>query len=467
MSYKYSAQKVSENHYVLPRVGSMLVECHAFLSESLYESSDESTWAQIANGASYEGVVGAYLMPDCHSGFGVPIGSVLVTEGTLIQCGSGYDISCGVLYLKVPELTASDVVDSSVRSQWVKEVEKRVALGIGSSRPCLMTKYSDKKVDEVLRYGAKALGIHSDLFERQFLPVPEDLDLKKIGRAYEKAPSQLGSLGSGNHFCELQAGLDGSVWVMIHTGSRGYGWQTAEHFFYEGAKLRGIPTNRREESWLGLSESLGQEYWAYHNSAANYAIANRYAIALSVQEALGEVFGTQGKLYYDISHNLIQEETLVLPDGSHKKGLVHRKGATRAFPAEHPDLIGTGWEKTGHPILIPGSMYDGAAILFPHQGAYKSACSVNHGSGRLMGRGEAKRQLTSLQEDIDLEMSSVIRTFGGVSIKGIISNSEHTPLDECTHVYKSLGAVLEVLTEENIAHIEHRMYPIANIKGLD
>src|SRR5271169_773032 len=108
MSLKYAAQKVSDNHYVLPKVGSMKVEAHAFLSEALYQSSEEKVWQQIAHGASYEGVVGAYLMPDTHTGYGVPVGSVIVTEGTLIQGGSGYDISCGVLYMRA-DLTASAV----------------------------------------------------------------------------------------------------------------------------------------------------------------------------------------------------------------------------------------------------------------------------------------------------------------------------------------------------------------------
>jgi tRNA-splicing ligase RtcB len=125
---------------------------------------------------------------------------------------------------------------------------------------------------------------------------------------------------------------------------------------------------------------LGQEYWAHHNSVANHAIANRHTIVRGVQQALENVFGVSGEVFYEISHNLVQEETLVLPDGTMKKGFVHRKGATRAFPAKHPDLIGTRWENSGHPCLVPGSMLDGAAILYPLEGAYKSGCSVNHGA---------------------------------------------------------------------------------------
>lgn len=467
MSYKYQAYQVGDNHYVLPRVGTMKVEAHAFLSPELYAASEENVWAQIANGASYEGVTGAYLMPDTHVGYGVPVGSVIVTDGTIIQGGSGYDISCGVLYMKA-HLSAGSVKSPHKRRQWVDEVEKRVATGKGSHRPELMRRVATAKADEILRYGAKALGIDEALCERRFIPVPDGLDLRKIDKAYSKVSDQLGSVGGGNHFIEMQCDRDdGSVWVMVHCGSRGYGWQTANHFFYEGAELRGLPKNRREDSWLRADEKLGQEYWGYHNSAANFAVANRHLIVEGVREATQAVFNADLEVYYEISHNLVQEETLILPDGTHKKGFVHRKGATRAFPAGHPDLVGTAWETTGHPCLIPGSMYEGAAILFPGAQANKSACSVNHGSGRLLARGEAKRKLEHKQLRIDDEMATVKRVFGGTPIEGIIGNHKHVPLDECAHVYKDLDEVLAVLEAEEIATIHRRLYPIANLKGAD
>jgi tRNA-splicing ligase RtcB len=446
----------------------MKVDAQAFFSESLFDLSEESMWQQLAAAASYEGVIGAYLMPDAHSGYGVPVGCVVVTEDTIIQAGSGYDISCGVLYMRVPGLTAEHVADRKKREQFVTQVETRVATGVGSRRPARMPRFSHKKGDEILRHGAKAIGVSADLCERQFIEVPEDIELDRIERAYEKVVPQLGSVGGGNHFIEMQVDRDtGEVWVMIHCGSRGYGWQTANYFFYEGAALRGLPKNRREDSWLRVDEPLGREYWAYHNSAANYAVANRHIIVHGVEEALESVFGAKAEVYYEISHNLVQEETLILPDGTTKRGFVHRKGATRAFPAGHPDLAGTAWEKTGHPCLIPGSMYDGAAILFAQSGAAKSGFSVNHGSGRLMARGAAKRNLESKHAEIDREMREVVRDFAGVPIRGIVGNTERTPLDECGHVYKQLDDVLAVLEGEGIARVAHRLYPVANLKGTD
>ena len=468
MSYKYAVDRIKDGHYVLPRVGDMRVEAHAFLSDDLYASSEEAMWAQLANGASYEGVTGAYAMPDCHMGYGVPVGCVLVTDGVIIQAGSGYDISCGVVYMQATGLTAEDVRDRGTRERWIREVESRVATGVGSDRPPLMPSFSWNEAEEILRYGAKPLGVPADLCERQYIPVPDGTDFGKIEKARAKVVPQLGSVGGGNHFVEMQVDeATGEVFVMVHCGSRGYGWQVANHFFYAGAELRGLPKNRREDSWLRADEPLGKEYWALHNSAANFAVANRHVIVRGVREALQEVYRSDGEVYYEISHNLVQEETLVLPDGSTKRGLVHRKGATRAFPAGHPDLAGTRWEATGHPCLIPGSMYDGAAVLFPELGAGASACSVNHGSGRTLGRGAAKRDLASRQGEIDDEMRTVKRTFNGVQIEGIVGNTEKTPLDECGHVYKDLDAVLAVLAVNGIAKVARRLFPVANLKGTD
>jgi len=446
----------------------MRTEVHAFLSEALFEGTDEALWRQAAESASFPGAIGMYLMPDTHLGYQIPVGGVLVTEDTIAQAGSGYDISCGVVYLKIDGLHAQDVVDWDRRKRWIDEVEKRVATGVGSDRPKMARKVSSKTIEDVLRYGAKAIGVPAALCERQFIRVPDDVDVTSIPRAFDKAKPQLGSVGGGNHFVELQVDKDdGSVWVMVHCGSRGYGWQTANHFFHFGAKLRGLPNNRRESSWLRADEPLGKEYWAHHNAAANYAIANRWSIVEGLRDATREVFAKELEPYYEISHNLVQNETLLLPDGTTKRGFVHRKGATRAFPAGHPDLRGTAWETTGHPCLIPGSMIDGAAILFPLPGAVKSACSVNHGSGRLLGRGQAKRDLSHRQGEIDREMREIERTLGGVTIKGVVGNTQRTPLDECGHVYKQLDDVLGVLEREGIAKIHKRLYPVANIKGTD
>jgi tRNA-splicing ligase RtcB len=207
MSLKYAVQKITDDHYVLPKVGSMKVEAHAFLSDALFDASEEKVWQQIAHGASYEGVTGAYLMPDTHTGYGVPVGSVIVTDGTIIQGGSGYDISCGVLYMKA-DLHAGAVKGKYPRERWVKEVERRIATGAGHHRPDRMPRFTQKKADEILRVGAKAIGVQADVCERQYIPVPDGLDLARVERAHASVVSQLGSVGGGNHFVEMQCDRD-------------------------------------------------------------------------------------------------------------------------------------------------------------------------------------------------------------------------------------------------------------------
>jgi tRNA-splicing ligase RtcB len=203
---------------VLPRADGMRADVHAFLSPALLAQTDEALWQQAAQAASYPGIVGLYLMPDTHLGYGIPVGAVAVTEDVIIQAGSGYDISCGVIYLQAPELHAEDVADEAKREEWIRAVESRIATGVGSHRPRHMPRFSEPEVEEILRYGAKPLGVDEDLCERQYIAIDEAaLDTDRIARARDKAQPQLGSVGGGNHFIEMQVDRDsGEVWVMVH-----------------------------------------------------------------------------------------------------------------------------------------------------------------------------------------------------------------------------------------------------------
>jgi len=306
-------------------------------------------------------------------------------------------------------------------------------------------KVPSKLLPEVIRHGAKALGQSHDVAERASLPVDDDrVDVPK--RAWDKR-DQLGSLGGGNHFCEMQVDGEDRVWVMLHTGSRGFGWNIARQFFVEGAQALGLAGGRNEDHvWFDADSTMGRAYWNLHNMAANFAIANRIVIGEAVCEALEAVFGGEARVYYEISHNLIQRE------GGR---FVARKGATRAFPAKHPSLKGTAWEATGHPILIPGSMETGSAILFAEAGAAESLYSVNHGAGRRLSRTAARRELS--QKDTDLRLAK----------KGVVINSRNTPIDESGPCYKDLDQVLGAVETAVLAKVERRLRPVACIKGND
>lgn len=440
MSYKYQAQKVAPGEYAL-EVG-VGAKIHAFLSDELYNASEEDSWKQAVAASKMAGVTKVILTPDLHSGFGVPIGCVILTNSTILPTAAGYDIGCGMVQLET-NLNIEQVQDKIKRRAWIDQITENIGIGVGQG-----SKLTPKaKFEDIVRYGASVLGRDSkDLTERNYIPVPENLDCPVPERAQAKS-NQLGSLGGGNHFCELQVeDSTGKVWVMIHTGSRGYGWHIADSFFRKGAEALGLPVNQRESAWFNRDSKLGKQYWALHNMAANFAIGNRVLIGMEVCDALIDVFGGEAKIFYEISHNLIQEE-----DGC----LIHRKGATRAFPAGHPSLRGTKWETTGHPILIPGSMATGSAILFATAAAANSAYSVNHGSGRVMSRGQAKRTLN--QNEIDEAMNKA----------DILINTRKTPLDESGPCYKDLNKVLESVEEAGLATVRHRLRPIACIKGND
>ncbi|MCP3102527.1 RtcB family protein [Myxococcus sp. K15C18031901] len=450
MSWKQRLEKAAEGHYVLPKTKTMKVDADLFLSDKLLWGEgpelpglEDTVFDQVVNAASFPGVTRVAVTPDCHVGYGVPIGTVVETDGILLPTAAGYDIGCGMVQLQTT-LTAEDVADPAKRREWINEVTRRIAVGVGASRVQKQRRVSDKAFADVVRHGAKALGRGSAVTERDFVPVEDDrVDIPD--RAYEKR-GQLGSLGGGNHFTEMQVDEDDRVWVMLHTGSRGFGWNIAKHFFVAGAAQLGLKSRSEDFVWLDADSPMGRQYWNLHNMAANFAVANRLIIGEAVCAALEEVFGGTASIYYEISHNLIQKEA---------GKFVARKGATRAFPAGHPALKRTPWEDSGHPILIPGSMETGSAILFAEEGAAKSIYSVNHGSGRRLSRGEARRVLQ--QGPTDERMAQA----------GILLNTRHTPLDESGPCYKNLDDVLETVEMAKLARVARRLKPVACIKGAD
>ena len=443
MSWKQTLEQVSAGHWVLPRAKQMRCDAHLFLSDELLfgeEGIEEDVFAQVVNACSFPGATRVVLTPDCHVGYGVPIGTAIETEGTLLPTAAGYDIGCGMVQLST-SLTWEDVADRERRRRWIDEVVRRIGVGVGMPGA---GKSSLKTFNEIVRHGAKALGRSSEVAERAVVPVEDDtVDIPE--KAWSKR-SQLGSLGGGNHFCEMQVDEAGKVWVMLHTGSRGFGWNIAKQFFVEGARLLGLGQRSEDSIWFDADSVTGKAYWNLHNMAANFAIANRMLIGEAVCEALEHVFGGEAQVYYEISHNLIQRE-----GGK----FVARKGATRAFPKHHPALEGTVWEASGHPILIPGSMETGSAILFADAGAKESLYSVNHGAGRRLSRTQARKTLD--QKDTDLRMGKL----------GVVLNMRNTPLDESGPCYKDLEQVLGAVELAGLAHVERRLRPVACIKGND
>ena len=244
----------------------------------------------------------------------------------------------------------------------------------------------------------------------------------------------------------------GTLFLQVHTGSRGFGHGLATNYF---EMARAERPDAITDIDLGYFTPDSRHYRDYLNAVAaggNYAILNRLIIFEQVAEAFRQVFGADLELIYEISHNLVQKEWH--PELGDV--WVHRKGATRAFPAGHPALKDTFWEETGHPVLIPGSNKDYSYILRPLPGAVKSGFSVNHGAGRRLSRGEASRSLNQRQIDDDYAAAGIL-----VNIDGRV------PLDEAAPAYKSAEEVVRAVVEAGLAEIEHQLWPLASLKGTE
>lgn len=443
MSWKAAARRDPQGFY---RHRTERGEVRIFMTEALFAETEESLGPQIANARRFPGVLDVVVTPDAHHGYGVPVGCVMATSGTLAMGPVGYDIGCGMAALR-SEVPSSRATPEQVR-EFSRQVMRRVGLGAGSrGQPTSLARFQ-----EIVRGGAEALDAARGSAERDRIPVDDAWDIPKRSRAW-RGQNQLGSLGGGNHFIELQT--DGArLWVMYHTGSRGFGHGLAEHYFGIAREELGL---RRGEMDLGYFTPESRHWREYKNAVAaggNFAIANRLLIGREVAAAFAESFGAEPQLVYEISHNLVQEERH--PDLFERPVWVHRKGATRALPAGHPLLAGTRWEQSGHPVLIPGSMGDASYVLRPLPGAARSLYSVNHGCGRRLSRSAARREISQQAANQTLRELGVLVNAGG-----------SVPVDESPLCYKPSQEVIRAVVEAGLAEVEVRLLPIASIKGND
>jgi tRNA-splicing ligase RtcB len=419
-----------------------------FLSEKLFAQTEEGLFSQLNVAAGYPGVIDLVLTPDAHIGNIVPVGCVLATDGTLLMQSVGYDIGCGILCFK-SDVDLSKGQNEKLRKKFSHEVMRRIGMGVGQRGTVSVKR---KEFEEIIRTGAVALGYERSRSERDFLPVDDGWDAPH--RAIDKGIGQLCSLGGGNHFAELQHDQNGKLWVMVHTGSRGFGYQLASHYMglaRDEIRKRGM--HKGIEATYFLPDS--PHWWGYKNAVsagANFAIANRLLLWEQIGTAFRRVFGQEPELVYEISHNLAQPEKT--PDGI--DAWVHRKGATRAFPAGHAELVGTPWEKRGHPVLIPGSMGDNSYVLRPRPGTQSSLWSVNHGCGRRMSRQEARQRLSQSGVNRQMKERGVLVNGGG-----------DVPIDESPDVYKPAKDVLDAILQADLAEVETTLTPLASLKGVD
>ncbi|HSE97308.1 MAG TPA: RtcB family protein, partial [Blastocatellia bacterium] len=390
----------------------------------------------------------------------VPVGCVILTDGEAgaVAMGPvGYDIGCGMVSAK-SDIPAEEATYEK-KMAFNSAVMKRVSLGAGG-QSVKLGRLSESEFYDFVRGGAEyyvakyGTSFDRSRAERHRLPVDDRWRPPLGGKGRpERGMSQLGSLGGGNHFIELQRSEQtGTLFVQAHTGSRGWGHGLATNYFEMARSEKPDVITDIDLGYFTPDSSHYRDYLNAVASGGNYAIINRLIIFEQVAEAFREVFRSDLELIYEISHNLVQKEW----HPEFGEVWVHRKGATRAFPAGHPALAGTMWEQTGHPVLIPGSNKDWSYILRPAAGAVKSGFSVNHGAGRRLSRSEAARTLD--QREIDREYAEA----------GILVNTDgRVPIDESAPCYKPIEEIIAAVEQAGLATIEHKLWPLSSLKGTE
>jgi len=449
-----------------------------FLSKKMLKELESDAVKQLINTASLPGVYSpACAMPDIHVGYGFPIGGVAAIDaenGCISPGGVGFDINCGVRLLTVP-LTKDEAAPKI--KELLDELFKNVPCGVGSESKCKLTR---EELDEVLTYGAewclkKGYAYHDDLDSTESNGRLEDADPLKVSqRAKKRGKSQLGTLGAGNHFLEIQIvdeifdetaaktmGLKkGNITVMIHCGSRGLGHQVCSDFIRRMEEETPEIANSlvdRNLIYAKTGSPIAKDYFKAMCASANFAWANRQMIVNGVRKSFKRVYNLAEediKQVYDVAHNIAKLEEYEF-DGEKRKVFVHRKGATRAFPPKHPE-IPQKYQKIGQPILIPGSMGTSSWVMVGQEGSMKESFgSTPHGAGRCMSRTAAKRELNADIIQKELENRNIY--IKAASKKGIV--------EEAPQAYKDVDQVIEVAHIVGIGKKVARLIPMGVVKG--
>ncbi|HOI10122.1 MAG TPA: RtcB family protein [Myxococcota bacterium] len=467
---------------VIPRHGAMRVDGVVFADAGLMAHGvDAAALQQVVAVATLPGIVGASMaMPDIHWGYGFPIGGVAAfdaDEGVVSPGGVGFDINCGVRMLR-SDLALDDVADRL--DDLLAALFAAIPAGLGSHQRQL--RLDRDRMRAVAREGAgwavrQGYGWASDLDVLEDRGCIAGADFDAVSdRAFERGRDQLGTLGSGNHFAEVGVvdriddpvaaeafGLfEGGIVVTLHTGSRGFGHQVCTDFLPRmdrAARQAGIDLPDRQLACAPLRSGEGRAYLAAMACAANYAFANRQVLSHRVREAfeaaLREPAARLGlRVVYDVAHNIAKVETHAV-DGRSRQVCVHRKGATRALPAGHPD-VPAAYRAVGQPVLVPGDMGRPSYVLAGAPGAARETfASSCHGAGRMLSRAAAIRAARG--RDVRGELAR-----RGVRV---MAAGRETLAEEMPDAYKDAGAVVDVVHRAGIATRVARIRPLAVVKG--
>lgn len=476
-------KKIDDYIYEIPADAKkgMYVPARIYASDALINDMDEAVFTQITNVATLPGIIReAACMPDGHSGYGFPIGGVAAIDperGIISPGGIGFDINCGVRLLST-NLTYDEVHPRM--KEIVDAFFRGIPSGVGSDG---IVSLSSGKFDDAM-IGGVHWGVKNGYGEQNDIDCCEengkimDADPACVSKkARERGAHQVGSLGSGNHYLEIQVARKGNIYdrdtaklfgiegdnsiaIMIHTGSRGFGHQVATDYLHSFSPLQtkfGYIPPDRELACAPFHSEEGQRYFKAMNCAINIAFLNRQLIKHRVAEILFDIFGKKSGLrvetVYDVCHNTAKLEKHKVNDKL-KEVLIHRKGATRAFPPGSAD-IPEKYIKAGQPVLIGGSMEAGSYIMCGTEAAEKTFFTTVHGSGRVMSRHQAKSRFNGRELQKNMESRGIyIRT---ASYSGLA--------EEAGGAYKDVDEVVSSAEKCGLGRVVAKLTPLGNIKG--
>ena len=475
-------QQLDSCRWRIPREGAMRTDGLVFASPAMMQDlRREQALEQVCNVATLPGIVGPSMaMPDIHWGYGFPIGGVAAFDaehGIVSPGGVGYDINCGVRLLR-SNLSAEEIHPHLDRL--ADALFRNIPTGVGCHHSDFKLSIAEEK--RVLTKGAAWVVEHGFGNENELEYIESHgtipgADTEKVsGRALERGRTQLGTLGSGNHFLEIQQveaiydedaaavlGLyPGQVTVSIHTGSRGLGYQVCDDYLkimLKAARKYAITLPDRQLCCAPLQSEEAHDYMAAMACAANYAFANRQMITCHVRETFEEILGIAPAdlsmaTIYDVCHNIAKWEQHSI-GGQERKLCVHRKGATRAFPPGHKE-IPEAYQSIGQPVLIPGDMGRYSYVLTGTAGAYEETFGSScHGAGRVLSRHAAKKAARGRDIIGDLAKQGIVVRAAGRA----------TVAEEIPEAYKDVAEVVQVVEQAGLGRIVARLKPMAVVKG--
>ncbi len=471
-------KEIGEFRYELLKTGNMKVPGIIYASSKLFKKmKEDKTLEQVKNVACLPGIIKSSIaMSDAHQGYGFSIGGVAAFDaetGIITPGGIGFDINCGVRLLTT-NLTR-EIVEPKIL-ELLDVIYRKVPVGVGKDSSIRL---NHEELDKVLTDGVKwaisqGFGTEDDLKNCESEGQLIDADSSKVSpKAKKRGKAQLGTLGAGNHFIEIQVvdkiydkeiakvfgfEKEGQIAVMIHTGSRGLGHQVCSDYLRKMEDSFPEIVNSLPEKdliYAPINSEMGKNYYSAMCAAANFAWCNRHIIGHAVKASFKRVFeNVELKTVYDVAHNIAKKEEHII-DGKKRKVCVHRKGATRAFPAQHPE-VPEHYKTTGHPVLIPGSMGTASYVLVGTQKSLlETFGSSAHGAGRLMSRHAARKSIDGVEVKKELELRKIY--VKSPSAKGIA--------DEAPQVYKDIDEVIRVTEGSGICRKIVRLIPLGVIKG--